>query len=134
MTTDWHGQAISMFFYDYVVVPKEPELFGTGYLQPIPDLYSKEKEMSALGQAVSAVALTSLSHRTSLDYLLNNARQRYGNALSLLEKSLRSEAAMKADNTLAAILVLDCYEVSYPYGGEDRFYIAYDSHVDTISS
>lgn len=112
MVTDWQGQAISIFFHDYVLFPKNSAL-GTGYLQNVPELCSKEVEMSALYQAVSAVALTSLAHRTSLDYLSAQARQRYGIALSLLKGSLRSQEAMKTDSTLAAILCLDFYEVSY---------------------
>ena len=111
MTRDWRDQAVCMFFYDYLVVPKESAI-GTGFLQNVPELFTREAEMSALTKAVSAVALTSLAHRTSLDYLSAQARQQYGTALSLLNKSLRTQQAVKADSTLAAILCLDIYEVS----------------------
>ena len=68
--------------------------------------------MSASAKAVTAVALTSLAHRTSLDCLSAQARQEYGTALALLSRSLRTQQAIKADSTLAAILCLDIYEVS----------------------
>ena len=112
MTRDWRNQAVCMFFHDYLVVPTGSAI-GTGFLQNVPELFTKEPEMSALTKAVSAVALTSLAHRTSLDCLSTQARQQYGTALSLLNKSLRTQQAVKADSTLAAILCLDIYEVSY---------------------
>ena len=112
MTRDWSNQAVCMFFHDYLVVPTESAI-GTGFLQNVPELFTKEPEMSALTKAVSAVALTSLAHRTSLDCLSAQARQQYGTALSLLNKCLRTQQALKADSTLAAILCLDIYEVSY---------------------
>ena len=106
MTRDWRDQAVCMFFHDYSVVPTGSAI-GTGFLQNVPELFTKEPEMSALTKAVSAVALTSLAHRTSLDCLSAQARQQYGTALSLLNKSLRTQQALKADSTLAAILCLD---------------------------
>lgn len=112
MTRDWRNQAICMFFHDYTVVPRESGI-GTGFLQNVPELFTKEPEMSALTKAISAVALTSLAHRTSLDCLSVQARQQYGTALSMLNWSLRTQQAIKADSTLAAILCLDMYEVSY---------------------
>ncbi|KAI9813256.1 MAG: hypothetical protein M1827_004198 [Pycnora praestabilis] len=110
MTTDWVRQAICMFFHDYVAIPKKAAI-GTAFLQNVPEMCGKEKEMSALTQAVSAVALTSLANRTSLDYLSVQARQRYGNALPLVTKSICGQEEMKADSTLAAILCLDFYEI-----------------------
>ena len=112
MTRDWQNQAVCMFFHDYLVVPTGSAI-GTGFLQNVPELFTKEPEMSALTKAVSAVALTSLAHRTSLDCLSTQARQQYGTALSLLNKPLCTQQAVKADSTLAAILCLDIYEVSY---------------------
>ncbi len=119
MTRDWHNQAVCMFFHDYLVVPKESAI-GTGFLQNVPELFTKEAEMSALTKAVSAVALTNLAHRTSLDCLSAQARQEYGTALSLLNRSLRTQQAIQADSTLAAILCLDIYEVSYLLNQEPR--------------
>ncbi len=111
MARDWRNQAVCMFFHDYLVVPRGSAI-GTGFLQNIPELLTKEPEMSALTKAVSAVALTSLAHRTSLDCVSAQARQQYGTALCLLNRSLRTQQAVKADSTLAAILCLDIYEVS----------------------
>ena len=110
MPRDWRNQAVCMFFHDYLVVPREAAI-GTGFLQNVPELFTKEPEMSALTKAVSAVALTSLAHRTSLDCVSAQARQQYGTALCLLNRSLRTQQAVEADSTLAAILCLDIYEV-----------------------
>ena len=111
MTRDWRNQAVCMFFHDYHVLPKE-SANGTGFLQNVPELFTTEPETSALAKAVSAVALTNLAHRTSLDCLSVQARQEYGTALSLLNRSLCTQQAIKADSTLAAILCLQIYEVS----------------------
>ena len=112
LPTDWHGQAISMFSQDYVVTSRT-SIFDTGYLQIVPSLYASEKEMSALSQAVSAVALTSVAHRTRLDRLSAQARQRYGLALKLLREAMSDQKMVKSDSCLAAILLLDFYEVGH---------------------
>ena len=95
MARDWRNQAVCKFFHDYLVVSGGSAI-GTGFLQNVPELFAKEPEVSALTKAVPAVALTSLAHRTSLHCLSAQARQRYGTALSLLNKSSRTQQALKA--------------------------------------
>lgn len=69
-------------------------------------------DSSALSEAISAVALTSLAHRSSLDHLVPAGRQAYGKALRLVNADLSNDAEVCNDRTLATVLCLDFYEVS----------------------
>ena len=116
MPTDRLVQAICMSLHDYVIDPKESHM-NFGHLQTLPDMLVKMGESSALSQAVSAVALTNLAHRSCLGYLIPQARQAYGNALrsiyTILKNSADSSgAALSSDHTLATILCLDLHEVN----------------------
>ena len=101
-----------MFFYDYVSQPTGSSN-DYGSFQSLPDLWSKEENASALHEAVSAVALMSLAHRSSLGYLIGQARQHYGNFLRLTAKAIiGDQEELKKDSILAAILCANFYEVS----------------------
>lgn len=110
MPSDWHGQAICMFLHDDVIQLSDSTI-GFGLLQSLPELCSKEDNTPVLQEAVSAVALVSLTHRSSLDYLLFQARQRYGRVLQLIANALVNHEDLKKDSTLAAILCAGYYEV-----------------------
>lgn len=110
MPTDWHGQSICMFFHDYVIKSGDDKV-GFGFLHGLPDLLSKEDGNSAVQEAVSAVSLMSLAHRSNMDCLVPQARQRYGKALSLLAGDLRQRENLKEDRVLATILCMGYYEV-----------------------
>lgn len=58
-----------MFFHNYVINPRESGI-NFGYLQNLPDMIGRADDSSALSEAISAVALTSLAHRSSLDHLV----------------------------------------------------------------
>lgn len=111
VATDWQGQAVCMLFYDYVIPPND-SITNFGFLPNLPDLWSKEDNASALHEVVLAIALMSLAHRSSLDYLVHQARQRYGKFLQLIAKALGSPEELKQDSVLAAILCANVYEVS----------------------
>ena len=110
MPTDWHGQSVCMFFHDYVIKSGDDKV-GFGFLDGLPDLLSKEDGDSSFQEAVSAVSLMSLAHRSNLDCLLPQARQRYGKALALTAVALRNEENLREDRVLATILCMGCYEV-----------------------
>ena len=110
MASDWHGQAVCMFLHDYVI-QASPSDIQFGFLQSLPDLCSKEDNTSVVQEAVSAVALMSLAHRSSMDHLVVQARQRYGKALKLIALALNDPEELKKDSTLAAVLCASCYEV-----------------------
>ena len=100
-----------MFFSDYVIQPRD-SMIGFGFMQGLPDLWMHDDEASPYRQTVSAVALTSLAHRSScFDYFAHEARQRYGNAMRLLMKSLQNPEEWRRDSTLATVLCLGVYEV-----------------------
>ncbi len=110
MPTDWHQQAICMFLRDYVIDPLDSKInFGT--LQTLPDLLSKAGPYSALSEAVSAVALTSLAHRSSLSQVVPAGRLSYGKALRRLSTIFRNNGDICGDQTLATVLCLDLYKV-----------------------
>ena len=111
MTTDWHSQAVNLFFHDYVIQPSESKM-GIGYLQCLPDLWYTSAQDSALRLTVSAVALTSLANRSScFGSLLPQASQRYGKALQQFTKSLTNQDDLKKDSTLATVFLFGIHEV-----------------------
>lgn len=110
MPTDWHGQSVCMFFHDYVIKSGDDKV-GFGFLHGLPDLLSKEDGDSAFREAISAVSLMSLAHRSNLDCLVPQARQRYGKALSLIAGDLHQQENLKEDRVLATVLCMGYYEV-----------------------
>lgn len=103
-----------MFLRDYIIDPFDSKI-NFGHLQNLPNLLTKANPSSALSEAVSAVALTSLAHRSSLSYIVPAGRQSYGKALRLLSTSFRENADICGDQTLATVLCLDLYEVGRPF-------------------
>lgn len=110
MSPDWNHQAVCLFFHDYVIKSSEATT-DFGHLQILPDLWDKEDSTPALKEAVSATALMSLGHRSSLGHLVVQARQRYGMALRLIASALSNYEEIQKDSTLAAILCAGLYEV-----------------------
>ena len=111
LSIDWHSQSVCMFFRDYVIQLRDSTI-GSGWLENLPDLEIEDKESSAMHQAVSAVSLTSLAHRSScFDYLVPEARQEYGKALRLVFQAMQDPKQLKQDSTLATVLCLGVYEV-----------------------
>jgi len=100
-----------MFFHDYVINARDSRI-GLGSLQSLPDLTSKAGDRSALSEAVSAVALSNLAHRTTLLYITPAGRQAYGKALRLFTTVLSEDPQQCDDQTVATVLCLDLYEVS----------------------
>ena len=112
LRTDWHGQSVCMFFSEYVI-PPDNSAVGFGFMQGLPDLWTHDDEASPYRQTVSAVALTSLAHRSScFEYLVHEARHRYGTAMRLLMIALQNPEQWSKDSTLATVLCLGVYEVS----------------------
>ena len=110
MPPDWHGQAVCMFFYDFVVTSSDART-DVGYLQILPDLWNKDFNTPACQEAVSAAALMYLAHRSSLENLVFQARHHYGTTLRLIAGALGSQEELKKDSTLAAVLCAGLYEV-----------------------
>ena len=99
-----------MFFYDYVVSPEDSQI-GYAYFQGLPALVSREASTSALQNAVSAISLTSLGHRSTMDHLLIEGRRHYGRALRQANVLLSNEETITTDSTMALIMCLDFFEV-----------------------
>lgn len=98
-----------MFFHDYVIAHLDSKV-SFGFLQNLPEMWKKGSETHAYQEAVTSVALASFAHRSSLDYLVVQARQRYGKALQLAHKVMSHGDEMRKDSTLATVLCLGFYE------------------------
>lgn len=129
MPTDWRAQAVSFFFNDYVIMSSESTV-GFGFLQCLPAIWSKSPEAAAYQEAVSAVALASFAHCSSLDYLVVQARQRYGKALQLSNATFQRHGEVGKDSTLAAVLCLGIYELIS--GEKPPWRTDWSSHVDIL--
>ena len=129
MPTDWRAQAVSFFFNDYVIMSSDSTV-GFGFLQCLPTIWSKNPEAAAYQEAVSAVALASFANRSSLDYLVIQARQRYGKALQLSNATLRKSGEVGKDSTLATILCLGIYELIS--GEKPPWRTDWSSHIDIL--
>ena len=129
MPTDWRAQAVSFFFNDYVIMSSESTV-GFGFLQCLPAIWSKSPEAAAYQETVSAVALASFAHRSSLDYLVDQARQCYGKALQLSNATLQKSGEVGKDSTLAMVLCLGIYELIS--GEKPPWRTDWSSHIDIL--
>ena len=107
---DWAHQAMCLFFFDYVISQQEARM-SFGFLQGLPDLVTRAPEESLLRNAVAAVSMASLSYQSTFDYLLVEARRRYGVALQMLKTLLSRNVDLAEDSTLATVMCLDFFEV-----------------------
>ena len=110
MPTDWHQQAICLFFYDYII-PVDDKGQG-GYLTFLPNLYQQNQGAPFLVEALGAVSMASLASRKSMPHLMMRARRSYGRALALVNMALNHEEPKKSDELQASLILLTNYEVS----------------------
>lgn len=69
---------------------------------------------SAANAAVSAVALATLSNIRHSPKTMRKAQQEYATALSKTNQALQDPFMRKTDDTLAAVVMLGIFEVSWP--------------------
>ena len=111
MKTDWTEVAVCFFFSTFVI-PSTGADSGAGFLQFLPDMYSRHSENILLKEALIAVSLSAFAKHSRINHLNLQGRMSYGRALRLTIKALNDETAIKSDQSLAALTLLSFNEVS----------------------
>jgi hypothetical protein len=106
-------QAFHYFLSNYVLVPRSET--SRGHWTFILPLLKGEPAGTQLSASFAAVAFASFGNRPSARQLLGKTRHEYNKALTLVNKALINPATQKSDQTLASVLLLGLYEVSYYY-------------------
>jgi len=106
--TDWDQQAKHAFFHDYVQGCGDCR---GGYLEFLPALYQEQSNKPYFAAALAAVSMASFANRTSIEDLVVRARRSYGQALSMINEALSSEAEAKSDCLLTSLFLFAKYEI-----------------------
>ncbi|KAL1965284.1 hypothetical protein VTN77DRAFT_5886 [Rasamsonia byssochlamydoides] len=110
MSRNWEQEAVCYFFSRFVVPSPNPAL-SEGCLCFLPEMYRSSCDHLQLRECVSAVSLYLYGRRARMPDLIYRAGEVYGNALRLTARILQDAAAVKSDQTLAAIFLLSLYEI-----------------------
>jgi hypothetical protein len=102
---------IQRFMFDFVL-EKEGSQSPPGYLQFVPDMYSKCRSGSALDASVQAVAYANWRRRIRATHIMSIANERYTDAIRLTSKALEDAMTMGTDDTLLCCHLLGLWEVS----------------------
>ena len=108
---DLETRAVDRFFVNWTLYPLNDEA-STGYMHDLPMLYLSAPPKSILWQAVRAVAFADMKHASAGEsnfYIM--ARQHYGATLSRIRAAALEEQELANDYVLAAILLIDNFEV-----------------------
>jgi hypothetical protein len=109
-STSAEDQATCFFFGNYVL---STEMLNTcGNFQYLSTIYANQPIGVPLRQAVSAIGLAGLSNFWKAPIIMTQARRAYCLALRLVNSGLCNVEEAKSDQTLVAIIMLSCYEVS----------------------
>ncbi|KAF2972388.1 hypothetical protein GQX73_g1125 [Xylaria multiplex] len=104
----WETKAISHFLHNYSFASTKD---NPGYLGFLPDLLDSNLSVQYLESAVLAAGFASIANITGLSYLERTAEKHYGETLRSISIALKDLSEASTDATLAAILVLQMYEV-----------------------
>lgn len=109
-STNLVERSISFFFGHYVFQATR------GNHEYLPALYAAELQVELDGpirNIVIASGLASLANHVNESQLVLPARRYYGKAIALINQALAEPLNAKADRTLAAVLLLSIFEVTY---------------------
>jgi hypothetical protein len=109
LSTHWEDPALCLFFQDYVLQTDDA---GFGFLDNFPKLYGTSSD-EAFKNAVSAISLASFSNQVRCVDLGVAAKKSYGKALLSVKKALQDPSRSTSHATLASILTLNMYDVSF---------------------
>lgn len=108
---DPETRAVDRFFVNWTLYPLNKGA-STGYMHDLPALYFSAPPKSALWQAVRAVAFADMNRaNTGRNDFQTMARQCYGATLSRIRAAAQEEQELANDHVLAAILLIDNFEV-----------------------
>lgn len=108
LSTNWEERSIAQFFDNYVIV--SPAAFP-GHLEFLPNLYSTSQDGDVLHESLLAVSMASLANMSTMRSLLHRSRVAYGRTLQLIITGISQADQDGNDRLLAAILLLQYYEV-----------------------
>lgn len=109
---DGETRAVERFFANWIVYPSE---LSAGYMHHLPALYEQTDSKSILYQSVRAVAFADVRRLSSgsREYELKGL-QSYGAAITSLRTIVQEPSSFKNDQILAALLLIDTFEVDIP--------------------
>lgn len=124
-----YSQALKTFFFDYVLVSKDPSL-SRGYFDGLESLLNRTGPNSELANAIELVALASEAARSgSFDHSSNNTR--YLLALSAFQKTMDDTQKRNADEALMTAALLGLYEM---ITATEAYPNAHNTHLKGVSA
>lgn len=111
---DIDTRAVERFFINWTLNPDNDGI-SPGHMSDLPFLYSKSSQNSMLWFAVRAVAFADMYRHSIGNYSFSNkALQHYGAALNRLRTLTQEKEWLSDDSVLAALLLIDNFEVLSP--------------------
>ena len=111
---DVKARAVDRFFVNWILYPG-PTGTSHGHLHNLPVLYQDAQPGSVLWHAVRAVAFADMRHIWDGGvYFSTEARRSYGAALTGIRAHAANENELTTDQVLAALLLVDSFEVRIP--------------------
>lgn len=110
---DKETRAVDRFFVNWILHPGRDGI-SPGHLVHLPVLYYQSNSDCILWNAVRAMAFADIKNDRSTEGVPFHikARNSYGVALSQIREAVQSEHKLSDDRTLAALLLIDSFEVS----------------------
>ncbi|GAB7341129.1 hypothetical protein MBLNU457_7435t2 [Dothideomycetes sp. NU457] len=112
-TVPLSDQAVAIFF-KHLVIPAYYNRHTQGWLQYLAPMYHEAEEDSPLRLATGAAAVAGLAKRPDTLSLSPLAVDLYSRAIKAVHRALRNPEQNKADDTLAATILLSLYECASP--------------------
>lgn len=100
--------AIDRFYRDYVVAAGI-----LPFLDFLPDMFERSKDIACFRQALSAVALGSAAKQMRHHDMLLESKKAYGGSLESIANALQVPDLAKSDEVLVAVFLMGLYEVIY---------------------
>lgn len=118
---DIESRAVDHLFVNWVMHRSNEDL-SVGYMDDLPDLFLGAARESILWYIVRATALADMKQQRGLDDVsfARKALQYYGAALRKLRNVAEDEENLANDSVLAAVLLVDSFEVRYTLAHDAR--------------
>lgn len=112
MSTDWEKHAFQFFIHAHALPGNIRYGYGTGFMDFLDDIVLSRNLPSYLEDSFRAAALTSIAHRTNIQWLPAKAMSSRLSALAALRQALGNEMEAKSDEVLMSLFLLEHFEVS----------------------
>ena len=110
LTPDWEVQAVSFFFHGHTMSNRSNEVLS-GYMEILPDFCNRQNCATYLTDALYAISLINIAPRTTLPWIALKAEDYRVRALSGVARLVNSKGEAASDELLAAVFLLERYEV-----------------------